>query len=45
MKIKIYTVLYQMYLLPYVKITYDRKLNGKLEFILGWYKIQLAVEI
>ena len=33
---KIATVFGQVYILPYIKITYTRILNGDLELIIGW---------
>jgi hypothetical protein len=42
MKIRIDTVCYQIYLLPYLKITYDKWLNGDYELIIGWLKWQLV---
>ena len=45
MKISIDEVLYQTYLLPYVKVTYTRILNGHKEFILGWFRWQLVIMI
>jgi len=35
------TVYGQIYLLPYVKITHDRMLNGDLELIIGWLKWEI----
>ena len=43
MKINIYQVGYQLYLLPYCKITYTRDLNGSYEFIVGWLNRELSV--
>lgn len=42
---KIYTVWGQVYLLPYIKITYTRKLNGNLELIIGWLTKELVIVI
>ena len=33
MKIRIDTVMYQLYIFPYLKITYDKWLNGNYEII------------
>lgn len=35
----------QIYLLPYIKITYDRTLNGDLELIIGWLKWEIVFGI
>ena len=35
----------QIYLLPYIKITYTRNLNGNLELIVGWLKWELVFSI
>jgi hypothetical protein len=45
MKIQIVTVYKQVYLLPYMKITYSRWLNGNLEFIIGWLNKEIIVSI
>jgi hypothetical protein len=45
MKISLNTVMSQIYLLPYVKVTYDRWLNGDYELIIGWLKWQLVIAI
>ena len=45
MKIKTYNVSYQIYLLPYIKITHDRFLNGNYEFILGWFNKEITISI
>jgi hypothetical protein len=45
MKIQIVTTVSQVYLLPYVKITYNRWLNGNLEFIIGWLNKELTFSI
>ena len=42
MKISIDKVVYQMYILPYMKITYDSWLNGDYELIFGWLNYQLV---
>lgn len=33
----------QAYLLPYLKITYTRELNGDLELIIGWLNRELII--
>lgn len=35
----------QIYVLPYIKITHTRALNGDLELIVGWLKWELIVAI
>lgn len=35
----------QFYLIPAVKITYTRKLNGNLEFILAWFNFEIYLYI
>lgn len=38
-------VQYQIYILPYLKITHDTVLNGNREIILGWLKWEIAWKI
>jgi hypothetical protein len=45
MKIQIVTVSSQVYILPYIKITYSRWLNGDLELIIGWLNKEIVVSI
>jgi len=45
MKTTICKIYGQVYLLPFVKITHTRKLNGNLEFIIGWLKWELVIEM
>jgi hypothetical protein len=45
MKIQITTIVSQVYLLPYMKITYSRWLNGDLELIIGWLNKEIVVSI
>lgn len=33
----------QLYLLPYIKVTHDRQLNGDLELIIGWLKWEMVI--
>ena len=33
----------QVYLLPFVKITHDKVLNGRYEFIIGWLKWEVII--
>jgi len=35
----------QVYLLPYVKLTHTRTLNGDLELIIGWLKWEIVIGI
>lgn len=42
MKISVSKVLDQIYLLPYIKLTHTRRLNGDLELIVGWLKWEIA---
>ena len=43
MKISLDRVVYQSYILPYIKVTYDKWLNGNYELILGWFTYQLVI--
>jgi len=43
MKLIISKVWGQVYLLPYIKLTHTRKLNGDLELIIGWLKWEIIV--
>lgn len=45
MKIEIANVMDQVYILPYIKITYSRELNGNYEFIVGWLNYQISISI
>lgn len=45
MKVYISEIFDQAYILPSIKITYNRMLNGNLEFILGWLKYELVIAI
>jgi hypothetical protein len=45
MKIQLLTVDSQAYILPCIKITYSRWLNGNLEFIIGWLNKELTFSI
>lgn len=35
----------QVYILPYVKLTYTRELNDNLEFIIGWLKWEVVLGV
>jgi len=43
MKITLSKIFGQVYLLPYVKITHTRELNGDLEVIIGYLKWEIAL--
>lgn len=43
MKIEINKVLYQLYFLPYIKVTYNKILNGNYELIFGWVNRELVI--
>jgi len=43
MTLQIYTVAMQCYLLPYIKVTYTKMLNGNYEFIIGWLNREIVV--
>lgn len=45
MRIRIDKVLCQAYPLPYIKVTYDRFLNGDLEFMIGWFNRMVVISI
>ena len=45
MKVEIITVDYQIYLLPYLKITTNRFLNGRYELIIGWLNKEIIISI
>ena len=40
---KIYKVKYQLYILPFIKITHDTILSGEYEFIIGWFNLEMAI--
>jgi hypothetical protein len=44
-KFEICSVWGQMYILPFVKLTYTRTLNGDLELIIGWLNKELVIGI
>jgi hypothetical protein len=43
MKLSLSHIWGQMYLLPFVKVTHDRFLNGDLELIIGWLKWEIVI--
>ena len=45
MKMETFTVMGQIYVLPYIKITHSKILNGDYELIIGWLKWQLVIAI
>lgn len=45
MRIRTYKVWGQAYVFPYIKITYDRMLNGDIEFIVGWFNRAIVLSI
>lgn len=45
MKISINEVWGQVYLLPFIKLTHTRQLNGDLELIIGWLNRELVLSL
>jgi hypothetical protein len=45
MKISINEVWGQVYLLPFIKLTHTRQLNGDLELIIGWLNKELVLSL
>ncbi len=45
MKISINEIWGQVYLLPFIKLTHTRQLNGDLELIIGWLNKELVIGI
>lgn len=43
MKIETYKIAYQFHIIPFVKVTYDKVLNGYYELIIGWFNIGLSI--
>jgi len=43
--INIYHVTGQLYLLPFVKVTHDKTLNGEYEFIVGWLNKEIVITL
>ena len=43
MKLSKYTTFGQVYILPYIKITYDKTLNGDYELLIGWINIGVGL--
>ena len=42
MKIGKHTIFGQFHVLPFIKITYDKTLNGEYELIIGWINIGIS---
>jgi len=36
-------VMYQTYILPYIKVTHNKWLNGDYELIIGWFNYQFVI--
>ena len=45
MKISISTIWGQIYILPFIKLTHTRTLNGDLELIIGWLNREVVIGI
>jgi hypothetical protein len=45
MKISINEVWGQVYVLPFIKLTHTRQLNGDLELIIGWLNKELVLSL
>jgi hypothetical protein len=45
MKIEIHTIGYQIYVIPFIKITYNKILNGKYELIVGWLNKAISISV
>ena len=45
MKVRIFNIISQVYITPYVRITHNRYLNGNLELIIGWLKWEIVIGI
>jgi hypothetical protein len=43
MKISKHTIFGQFHVLPFVKVTYDKVLNGDYELIIGWMSIGITL--
>ena len=44
-RFQIYSVWGQIYILPYIKVTHDKQLNGNLELIIGWLNRELVIAV
>jgi hypothetical protein len=45
MSVSVCTVSSQIYILPFVKVTYDKYLNGDYEVIIGWFNKAIVISI
>jgi len=45
MKISISSIWGQIYILPFIKLTHTRTLNGDLELIIGWLNKEVVIGI
>ena len=45
MKISKHSIVGQFHVLPFIKITYDRTLNGEYELIVGWINIGITLSL
>jgi hypothetical protein len=45
MKLSINEIWGQVYLLPFIKLTHTRQLNGDIELIIGWLNRELVIGI
>ena len=45
MKLSINEVWGQVYLLPFIKLTHTRQLNGDIELIIGYLKLEIVIGI
>ena len=45
MKLSINEIWGQVYLLPFIKLTHTRQLNGDIELIIGWLNKELVIGI
>jgi len=43
MEISISKIWGQVYLLPFIKITHNKFINGNYEFIIGWLKWEIII--
>jgi len=43
MEINIHKISCQLYIIPFVKLTHNKLLNGSLELIIGWFNIGLSI--
>ena len=43
MRISKHTIVGQLHVLPFIKVTYDKTLNGDYELIVGWFNIGISI--